>query len=201
MAKTAREVVKKVKNAILYSDGTIRIDNVRASYPHTGEPYSKNGEKGKFGIVAMLPKSTHVEAKDLVKSVMDKLLADNDAKVAADKKFLRNGDDSGNESYEGHWTISASESRRPSVRDRDGSLLTPEEAEEKIYGGCWVNVLIRPWYQDGVKVGKGFGKRVNSGLVGVQFVRDDEPFGEGRIDDEGVWDDEGEGSSSDDDDL
>lgn len=195
-----REVVKQVKNAILYSDGTVRVDNVRASYPHLGEPYSKDGEKGKFGIVGMLPKETHVEAKDLLKSVMDKLLSEADAKVAADKKFLRNGDDSGNDSYEGFWTVNASESRRPSARDRNGTQLAPDEAEEKIYGGCWVNILIRPWYQDGVKVGKGYGKRVNAGLVAVQFVRDDEPFGEGRIDDEGVWDNDG-GNSSDDDDL
>ena len=42
-----------------------------------------------------------------------------------------------------------------------------------------------------------------AGLVGVQFVRDDEPFGEGRISDEDVWD-EVEGDDldfGDDDDL
>lgn len=197
-----REVVKSVKNAILYSDGTIRIDNVRASYPHLGSPYSKDGEKGKFGIVGMLPKETHVEAKNLLKEAMDKLLADNGGvKVAADKKFLRNGDDSDNESYAGHWTVSTSENRRPAVRNRNGSMMSPEEADEKVYGGCWVNMLVRPWYQDGVKTGKGYGKRVNCGIVAVQFVRDDEPFGEGRIDDEGVWDNAGDGSDASDDDL
>src|SRR5574337_229731 len=107
-----REVVKTVKNAILYSDGTIRVDNVRASYPHLGSKFKdKDGKDGKFGIVGMLPKETHVEAKNLLKEAMDKLLSENgDVKVASDKKFLRNGDDSDNESYAGHWTVSTSES-------------------------------------------------------------------------------------------
>ena len=51
-----------------------------------------------------------------------------------------------------------------------------------IYAGCWVNILIRPWWQNSAK----WGKRVNAGLTAVQFVRDDEPFGQGRITSEDV---------------
>jgi hypothetical protein len=49
--------------------------------------------------------------------------------------------------------------------------------------GYWYNILIRPWYQDNK-----FGKRLNAGLVGVQFVRKDEPFGMAAIDDSDAWD-------------
>lgn len=188
-----REIVQKVSNAVEYSDGTIRIDNVRLSYPHLDKPYSGQNDKGeqgvaKYGLVGMLPKATHTAAKDLVKKVIQDLLKKNDAKVGVNKWFLQNGDDSGKADYEGHFTVSARESRRPSVRNRDGSAMSDKEVADTIYGGCWGSILIRPWYQDGVKVGKGYGQRVNAGLVAVQFVKDGETFGEGRIDDEGVFD-------------
>lgn len=194
----ALEIKKRVKNATLYTNGTIRLDNVRVSFPHLAAPYAgkdDNGKAGepKYGIVGMLPKGTHVEAKDLVKSCIDQLLKDaDDAKVSTDKKFLRNGDDQDRAEYEGHWTVSAREGRRPAVRDAKGHLLDPvqdkETIEELIFGGCICHILIRPWYQDGQKTGKGFGKRVNAGLVAVVFAKDDgTSFGEGRIDDADAW--------------
>lgn len=197
-----RTVVKKVENAVLYSDGTIRIDKIRCSYPHLNKPYAgknRNGEDGnpKFGIVGLLPKETHKAAKDLIKEVIEKLSKENDTKVATDKWFLRDGDQSDKPENEGMFTVSAREARRPNVRDRDGSVMDPAEIADKIYGGCWVNILIRPWYQDGVKIGAGYGKRMNAGLVAVQFFKDDEPFGEGRINDEGVFDSTGEDGFSD----
>lgn len=187
------EVKKRVANAVLYTNGMIRIDNVRVSFPHLDKPYAgDDGSKPKYGIVGMLPKKTHVEAKDLiVQAIKDLLDAQPDKpKVAADKKFIRNGDDSDREEYAGHWIVSARESRRPSVRNQRGELIVEQEQiADMIYGGCYCNILIRPWYQDGQRVGKGYGKRVNAGLVGVQFVRDGEPFGEARIDDSDAWED------------
>lgn len=203
------EIKKRVDNAILYTNGMIKLENVRASYPHLHKPYagkdSKN-DKGqpatpKFGIVAMLPKKTHVQAKDLIVAEMNALLALNDnAKVSRERKFCRNGDDEANESYAGFWIASAREERRPSVRNKRGELITePDKVADMIYGGCWVSVLIRPWFQDGRTSGAGFGKRINAGLQGVQFIRDDEPFGEGRIDDTAAWgnEDNGDGPASD----
>ena len=207
MAKQERVVIEKVANAVWYSDGTIRIDNVRASYPHLAEPYLTDedkaaGKKGKFGIVAMLEKSTHLAAKNLVKKAIEKLLSDNqNAKVPTAKWCLSDGDDHEKSENEGNWLISARESKRPSCRDKRAATMSTDEVADAFYGGCYVNVLIRPWYQDGVKVGKGFGKRVNAGLVAVQFCRDGEAFGEGRIDDDGVFDADGDDGMGDDDDL
>lgn len=188
----ALEIKKRVSNAILYTNGMIRIDNVRVSFPHLDKPYeSDDGGKPKFGIVGMLPKKTHVAAKDLIVLAINELLKSNDnAKVASDKRFIRNGDDQDREEYEGHWTVSAREDRRPAVRNQRGELIIEEsKIADMIYGGCYCNILIRPWYQDGQRVGKGYGKRVNAGLVGVQFARDGDAFGEGRIDDTDAWDD------------
>lgn len=207
MARTERTVVKKVQDATLFSDGTIRLDNVRLSFPHIGEPQENENDDGKkqlkFGVVAMLPKKTHSAAKDLVKSVILKIIEDEETKVAVDKWFLTNGDDKEQEEYAGHFIISANETKRPTARKRNGEVMTPEEAEETFYGGCWGNVFIRPWYFNGkAKNGKTYPKRICAGLVAVQFVRDDEPFGEGRISDDGVFDQvEGDDGFSDDDGL
>jgi hypothetical protein len=47
----------------------------------------------------------------------------------------------------------------------------------QMYGGCRVNVAIKPWLQEN-KHGRG----VRADLVAVQFAGDDQPFGEGRTD-------------------
>ena len=181
-----REVKTKVTNAVLYSDGCIRIDNVRASYPHLDKTYAKSEdgkpEDPKFSIVAMLEKATHVAAKDLCVKVIQELAAEKKTKVGKDKWFIKDGDESDKAEYEGYWTVSARESNRPSVRNRKGNVMSEQEIRDIIYAGCRVNVLIRPWYQD-----NSYGKRVNAGLVAVQFVRDDEQIGEGRVNDDGVF--------------
>lgn len=182
----AREIKKKVKNAILYADGTIRLSGVRFSYPHLNKPYKGKDDKGepKYGLTGMLPKKTHKAARDLIQERIDELLKENKVKkLAADKIFLRDGDDSSREEYEGHWTVSARETRRPPLRDRQNNVVEPEDAGEVFQPGYWGDILIRPWYQD-----NSYGKRVNAGLSSVQFVKKDETFGEGRISDEDLDD-------------
>lgn len=182
----AREVKKRVKNAILYADGTIKLMGVRFSYPHLDKPYKGDNDSGeaKFGVVGMMPKKTHKEAKQLVQDRIDELLKENKVKkLPADKLFLRDGDDSSREEYEDHWTVSARETRRPPLRDRRNEVVEPEDAKDVFQPGFWGDILIRPWYQNNK-----FGKRVNAGLSSVQFVRKDETFGEGRISDEDLDD-------------
>lgn len=202
------EIKKRGKNFIVYTNGMIKLERVRCSYPHLDKPYAgkdnggdseKSQANAKFGIVGMLPKATHVEAKNAcVEAIAELLKANDNATVSSDKKFIRNGDDQDKPEYAGNWTVSAREGRQPGVRDVRGNLITdPKKIADLVYGGCYVNLLIRPWYQDGVKVGKGYGKRVNAGLMGVQFVSDGEPFGEGRIDDTGAWGDESSGAGDD----
>ena len=206
---TERTVVTKVSNAVLYSDGSIKIENVRISFPHIGTPNEQKNDAGEieksYGLVAMLPKKSHSAAKDLVKKTIQKICTDNDAKVSTDKWFLADGDGKEREEYLSHFLISASDRRnRPSARHKNGSAMTPDEADDLFYGGCWANVLIRPWYFNGkAKNGKTYPKRVCAGLVAIQFHHDDEPFGEGRIDDDGVFDavDDDNGFTDDDDGL
>lgn len=202
------------ENFIRYNEGPIKLLNVRFSYPHISKPYAKgttdDGKPAtpKYGIVAMLPKSTHRAAMMACKGIIEEMMAANEAKISKEKWFIRNGDDHESETYTDHWIVSAREERQPAPRNRRGELITDVTTMNNLfYGGAWGHVLIRPWYQDGQKVGKGYGKRINAGLIGVQHIKDDDAFGEGRIDDSEAWGDEsgGEGRKSgrftDDDDL
>jgi hypothetical protein len=183
------EVVKKVKNATLYANGLIKIDNVRGSYVHVDKPYKGKNDGptsiAKYSTVGIMPKATHAEAKDLIIEAINKLLAENkNAKVAKDKRFIQNGDDKEKEEYANSYIVSAREEKKPKCRDRNGELVEElEEIREVFQSGYWFNILIRPWYQD-----NDFGKRVNAGLVGIQFVKKDKTFGEASIDETNAWD-------------
>lgn len=191
-----KTIVERVKNAALYSDGTIRVDSVIASYPHLDKMFAgKNAsdediaKKGAYSVNGLLPKSTHKEAKDLIKRVIEKMQAENDTKVATANWFLSNGDESGKDEEAGHWKISAREKNKPRVRRADRSIVESNaEIKNLIYGGCVISMVIRPWYQDGVKVGVGFGKRINAGLIAVKYEAEGKPFGGGRVTDDDVWD-------------
>lgn len=182
--------VRKVANAALLKKGEqyfIRVSNVRFSYPHLDKPYKKKGDQGvaKYGVVGLLPKDTHGAARKLINEEIDRIMKENRVKaLPADKKFLRDGDESDKDEHQGHWTLSAREERRPVLKetvDGDLTLVEPEDAKETFYGGCWGSLLIRPWFQN-----NDFGKRVNAGLTAVTKKGDDDSFGEGRIDEDSV---------------
>jgi hypothetical protein len=189
-AKEKMRTIRKVDNAALLKKGDqlfIRVSNVRLSYPHLDKPYKKEGDQGvaKYGVVGLLPKDTHKAARKLIDEVIADVMKENKVKaLAADKKFLRDGDESDKEEHEGHWTLSAREERRPVLKeyvDGELSIVEPEDAKETFYGGCWGSLLIRPWFQNNK-----FGKRVNAGLTAVTKKADDDSFGEGRIAEEDV---------------
>jgi len=188
-----------------YDDGTILLEKVVLSYPHLAKPYKGDGEgEAKYGVVALLPKATHVAAKNALREMINELMVLNKIKtVADDKKFLRDGDKSDKEDYAGHFTVSARETRRPPLRDRSGQRVDAEDAAEMFYGGCIGAVLIRPWYQNNK-----YGKRFNAGLSACQLIDGTTPaFGEGRLSEDDVdetftsYDDDGDAGFDDEDDI
>lgn len=207
-----RTLVKEVPHAKLYSDGSIFLEGVRCSYPHVLTKYKGEDDdgKGKHSIVLLLPKKkAYRAAREMIAERIAELMKENRVKnMKEDNKFLRDGDASGKEENEGHWTVNASESKKVIVRDnkRDPSTGKPRvlklgEDDDRIYGGCFVNTLIRPWFMNNK-----FGKKVNAGLVAVQFAKDGEPFGQNRISEDEVdeemdnYAEDGEGEDDDDDD-
>lgn len=197
----ALTLVKEVPNAKLYKDPSgqhlIRIDNVRLSYPFLGTPSEDTNDDGekvkKWRVVGMLPKATHQAAHDLIASEIEKVIKENDAKVPKANWFLADGDEKEGAEMADHWLVTASDGKiRPKCRDRKGQVIDDiAKIDEIFYGGCWGHILIRPWFFGGKAKDstKTFPKRVPAGLNAVVFLKDDKPFGTGRIDDEDAWTD------------
>lgn len=188
----ARTVVKTVKNAKLFSDGSILIQNVRASYANlfkarAGKDDAGNATAAKFGMVGLAEKKTHKEALALLVTVIDDILKEKNkgGKIKADSKFVRDGDLQGKDEYDGMWSISASEQevKPPKLRMADGNAIerTNSQHADILYSGCYVDMLVKPWFQD-----NDYGKKVNANLLAVRFVKDGTRFGEAPISDDDV---------------
>lgn len=212
--------IKTVKNAVLFHDKNgvphIRIDRVRLSYPFVGTPAEDKNDDGKiqkkWRVVGMLPKSSHGEAKNLIKEQIEALIKevnkkDPKAKVPSSHWFLTNGNDKEDENMAGHFLVSASENKyRPKARDNKGQLIDDiQKIDEMFYGGCYADLLIRLWYFGGTSKSnpsKPLAKRIVAGFVGVKFRGDGEPFGAGKVEDDDAWDtsedDENEAEEDDD---
>lgn len=171
-------------------NGTIRIDDVRLSYPHLFTPW--NGEEGKpkkYSGKFIMPNETHKKETEALRAHLLKLQQEYfKARVPAANLGFRNGEDLNKPEFEDAWYVSASESLRPQVMGRNKEALTEED--DVVYAGCYVNVLVRPWKQD-----NNHGKKINFNLIGVQFKRDGERFGAERPDASEEFDDE-DGSAS-----
>lgn len=224
----ALTLLKTGKNCKMFDDGAgnklIMIEKCRISYPAIGNMREDENDDGStkksYKATPMLSKAEHVDAKNMFVEIMNELMTANKVKIPPEYRCIKNGDDSEKEEYQGHWTINASENRRPTARDAAGKLYFDpksvgsgsdaqaifDQIDEVFYGGVWANILLRPWYFGGVVKGKTktYPKRICCGLTGIQFYKDDKPFGNGRIDDSNVWgdssDDDGGSSAADDDD-
>jgi hypothetical protein len=190
MSDNARTIVRTVPHAILYSDETIFVKDVRLSFPHLRKPFKPGG---KLSATFLMPKERdYRQAEQLLRDEIQRVVTQQLGRPGNPKpeipdanKFLRDGDLLKDKpEYRSNWTINASESTPPFLRGlgRDpvtgGAEVIPEESVNRVfYPGCWVNTLIKPWFQDHPEGGK----KVNANLIAVQFVRDDDSFGTGRI--------------------
>jgi hypothetical protein len=79
---------------------------------------------------------------------------------------------------QGLW-INAKNNNRPQMIRADGTEASNDmealELARRIYGGCRVNVALKPWVRTA-------NRGVSCDLVAVQFAGDDKPFGEGAVD-------------------
>lgn len=85
--------------------------------------------------------------------------------------------------YEGHVYISANSNNQPQMIRPDGSpadahnTMECQQLARKLYGGCFVNVAIRPWLQESKH-----GRAVRCEMIAVQFQKDGEAFGDSKPD-------------------
>ena len=155
------------------------FDDVRLSYPHLFTPYAGTDDNGKekkpkFSGRFLMPNDEFKAEKAALDAHLIKLQKEwFKQKLPSANLFFRDGDETGKEEFEDMWYVQASESLRPQVLGARKEVL--QESNNVVYGGCYVNVLIRPWKQDNK-----YGRKINANLIGVQFKRDGERFGAER---------------------
>jgi hypothetical protein len=170
LAEMSPENIKVKPKRIKMSKVTIK--NGRLSFPSLFSKSSFNGNEGKYEATILFPKTDVATYDAIVKLIEECKTANKLGKVPADKIFIKDGDGIDYDGYEGMWAVKGSNNKRPTVIDRDKTPLTEEDG--KPYAGCYVNAILEPWGQNNQ-----YGKRVNANLLGVQFVKDGEPFGDG----------------------
>lgn len=164
---------------------TLKITNVRISFPNLFEAKTVNGEGDpRFSAVfAVEPNSANAKALTAAVDAVAKekwgakaagVLGELKAKgrVAFQERPKTNASGEVYDGFEGMYSINASTKTRPVVRDADTSPLTA--ADGKPYGGCYVDASVELWAQD-----NSWGKRINATLRWVQFRADGEAFSGG----------------------
>ena len=76
--------------------------------------------------------------------------------------------------FETHHYVGATNAKRPPIADLNGNLLV--ESDGRPYGGCYVVGEVQFWGQDNQ-----YGKAINASLLSIQFLRDGDSFGGGRV--------------------
>jgi len=151
----------------------IKIKNARLSFPSIFNRASFNGNEGKYEATFLIPKEDEATYNAIMEGTSE-LIKEHKVKVPKDKLCIKDGDEIEYDGYAGMWAVKASNNSRPTVIDRDKTPLVEED--NKLYAGCYVNAIIELWLQNNQ-----YGKRVNANLLGVQFVKDGEPFGTEKV--------------------
>ena len=186
MSETRNEIVERVRNAVLFSDGRIRLENVLTAYARVQAPRAstlKNDDgstpQPKFSSTLLLPKRTHIEAKDLVKRQILRVLQEKNggAQIAMANWCLQNGDHAAQPWKKGFFTINAANNadRPPALRYMDQRGAMPREGSDaKFYDGAIVDAVISLWWLAGDPK-KRIAKRVQSNLLALRLLDDTAP--------------------------
>jgi len=157
----------------------IHLKNVRLSFPSLFKKATFEGVETKYEATFLISKED-VKTKKILDNEIQKMIKESKIKFLEDNICLRDGNKKMTkegepyDGYPGHWSLKASNEKRPTIINRDKTPLTEED--EALYAGCYVNVIVDFWIQTKRA------NRVNANLHGVQFFKDGEPFGSGAID-------------------
>ena len=185
----------------------IFLSNVRLSFPHLAEPQERvNEQTGKrtlsYNAEFIMPQDhpgfqqfmqrygalALDKAKEHASAVMNMIQQDRKSRCfgrgeeKVNKKTFQPYD-----GYAGNVYITAGKDQPPQMIQADGSPIDPantmayQQLARKMYGGCRVNVAIKPWWQN-PNPAKQYGHGIRCDLIAVQFAGDDTPFGEGAVD-------------------
>lgn len=183
-------------------------DTVRLSYANLIEPRSSfEGQPPKFSTALLISKDDEKTLSALRRAQKAALENGKSStfKGSIPKNWsntLRDGDEEmdteESPEYAGHYflNVSAQEARPPVLVNRRREKVTGTEAAELFYSGAYVRASLNA-FPFNVSGNKG----VSFGINAVQFVRDGEALGGGKVNVESEFDDLGDFDEDDDDDL
>lgn len=156
----------------------LNLKNVRLSFPELWRPKAFEGGKPSYSAAFILPPDHPqiAEVNKAITAVATEKWADKAPVIlkglrAGDKVCIHNGDLKAQyDGYAGNFYITSRSATKPLILDKDKTIL--DESDGKPYGGCYVIALLEVWAQDH----KQYGKRVNTSLKGIQFLRDGDAF-------------------------
>lgn len=170
----------------------VRLNNVRLAFANLFEARTVQGEGDPAFSASFLLDPKHPDVKTIRAAVQKAAEEKWGAKapgilktlIAKDKTCLHDGADKADkyDGFEGMLYVSARGKVRPTVIDTNKSPLTAQDGRP--YSGCYVNAVLDLWAQDNQ-----FGKRVNAQLAGVQFHKEGDAFGGGKVADADDFDD------------
>lgn len=186
----------------------IFLSNARLSFPNIVEPQKQRNEQTgveriSYNCEAIMPPDHTGFAqfmqqyaalmqdlfKEHAQNVMQMIAADRKSRCfgmgaeKVNKKTFQPYD-----GYAGQVFITASNKNRPQMIGPDGKAVNPDDLmayqmlARKLYGGCRVNVAVKPWVQKNQH-----GNGIRCDLIAIQFAGDDKPFGEGHVDASGLF--------------
>lgn len=186
----------------------VMLSNVRLSFPHLAEPQKNTMPDGNVRISYsgdFILGPDHQGFKDFMEAVgaiaAEKWgeKANNVLHMVQNDRKLRcfgKGDEKINQKtfqpydgYAGMLYITAGKSTPPQIIQDNGkavdsgNTMAYQQLTRKMYGGCRVNVALKPWAQDNKH-----GKAIRCELVAVQFFADDGAFGGGETDASDMFD-------------
>lgn len=156
----------------------IRTEEVRLSFPSLSKmkPRARGSEKMTYQATILLPEDADLSPYKKAMAAAIQAKFGELIRIPAGKNPLR---DCADKSYKGfddgmHY-IALNSDRKPGCVDRRGTPV--DDPDSVFYPGCWVRAFINAFAWDHPTGGKG----VSFGLLGLQFVRDDERL-DGGID-------------------
>jgi len=185
----------------------VYLSNVRLSFPHLIEPQKTINSEGKErisynvdlimppndpGLAAFMARYSELAVekwKQNAQAVMQ--LIQNERKqrcYGAGEEVVNKKTFQPYDGYAGMVHIGAGSERPPQMILLNGDKADPsntmlyQQLARSLYGGCRVNVAIKPWLQEN-KHGRG----IRCDLVAIQFAKDDQPFGDAAPDITGVF--------------
>jgi hypothetical protein len=179
------KVLVRLSYANRFFDKTASVEGGSLKY-RTNGLMSKTTEEGIASIKAVNQAIRHIVEKEWPGKDVKKFVG-----ALKDRAPLFDGDeytdDEGNvrEHYEGVKYLKLTNDKRPKYKDRRGQDLEIEEAKELFISGYWAIAYLHLYtIKDKAKGGNG----IFATLDAIQFVKRDEQFSGGGIDDEEIDD-------------